>query len=236
MRRLRGHRAPARSRMPAIRAPGFTLVEMTVCTGILLILLGVLAPAIGQSAEHARMVRDAAQLQQCMTLVSLYASDHRGAFPVSDSNPFRASERWYAELQSAGYIASPLEVDPAAYRKFGTVTFHLSVCLVYSPDHMLPGRTLPVDKAISSVVWQHSVPYPSSKGGMLKRDSGEGTVADGAHWFCCVVRWRAPVVMCDNSALITDSIEMNHGRPPLIVDWIGAPVWTTWGGYLGRDR
>jgi type II secretory pathway pseudopilin PulG len=215
---------------------GFTLVELTITLGMVMILLGLLAPAVGRSMESARMTRDLAQLQQCMTLVGLYAADYRDIFPVADSNPFRAGESWHSALQAAGYVKSPAEVDPAAFRRFGRVTFYLSVCLAYSPERMLPGQTLPAMKAVSRAVYQHSVPYPSGKGAMLKGNSGEGTVTEGAHWWCCVDRWCAPVAMCDGSAMLADYLAMNHGRAPVVVDQVGIPVWSTWGGYLGRDR
>lgn len=223
-----------------LRGAGFTLVELVICIGIVLILLGLLAPSISRSMNEARLTADAGTLKQNVALVMLYCNDHSEVFPVSDALAFRATDTWYKALD-----LSAAEVDPYPVKRFGEMTMRLSVCMVYDAEHMLPGRTLAPGEARSTDVRLAQVVYPSDKGLMLKfrggmsvpRIPGNVTHMEGVtgQW-CCGPRWRTPVAMTDCSILTTDYLTLTGGEYPLVVDLVGMPVFSTWGGYLGRDR
>lgn len=214
----------------------FTIIELLVCIGLILILISLALPSMARSIESSRNLRDCAQIRQNHAIVTLYATDHKEVFPIVHQNAFLAGIYWWKSVERAGYVSSPREVDPRIFDRFGVVTIALSVCLVYKPERMLPGFTVPIGQALSDPVRLSQVSFPSSKGGLFRRESGEGSVNEGARWHCCVVPWDAAVGFCDGSAIVTNYLQLSGGTQPLRVDEIGVPVWTTWGGYLARDR
>lgn len=218
---------------------GFTLVEAVAALGVLMVLVSLAAPSLGKSLHAGRTTRDAVQLRQNITVLAAYCNDYRDAFPVAHSNAFNSARLFYEPLVRGGYFSSATEIDPAGARQFGGMTFSYSLCLTYPPRFMLPGQTVPETRAAASQVFAHNVSFPSSKGAMHKRWSGEQFVASdrsrGRH-FCCVSPWKAPVGMCDNSVITTDYLELEQGKPAIVVDGIGETVFSTWGGVLGRDR
>jgi type II secretory pathway pseudopilin PulG len=229
------HRAISTPRRGIVRR-GFTLIEAVLCLGVLMILVSMVLPTVGRSIERGRQTRDSVQLRQNFTLVTQYAHDHKGVYPVASASALSSGRHWYRALLATGMIQSPAEVDPAAYRRWGDVTLHLSVSLVCDPSNVIPGQSMPLGLLPAAAVTEHRVSFPMLKGAMLKTNSGGAQHPETMGWFCCTTRWRAPVTMCDGATFITDYIEISGGVPPVIVDSIGIPVWTTWGGALGRDK
>lgn len=215
---------------------GFTLIELVMVLGVVMILLSFAAPAIGRSMATARQTRDAGQLRQNFTLVSQYVHEHRDVYPVAHENAPLAGWEWYRALHAGGYFSTPGDADPYGYRAYRNIRYVMSWCLMYDPDRMLPGRTVPPEQATSRAVRQHMVSYPSHKGAMVQERGAGGYYPADPHAFCCTMRWKAPVVFCDSSLIIADHIELNAGEPAVVVDLVGMPVISTWGGYLGRDR
>lgn len=58
---------------------------------------------------------------------------------------------------------------------------------------------------------------------------------DVTSW-CCVNPRPTPIAMCDGALIFANYLELSGGKEPLVVDLIGEPVWTTWGGCLARDK
>lgn len=215
---------------------GFTIIELMVVLGVVLVLVSMFVPTIAKTMEETRNTRDAAQLRQNVTLVDLYCNDHKGVYPVSHVNAWVSSMNWYRTMNALGLIQSAQDADPNGMKIHGEVRFWLSVCLVYSPEYMRPGYTLRMDDSIASAVRQDQVIYPSSKGSMLRFDNGYPSVAEGRRAWCCGPRWRTPIGFADGSILITDYMVFTNYQEPVIVDRVGLPVYSTWGGYEGRDR
>lgn len=216
----------------------FSLIELVVCMGVLMMLVSFVVPSIGKSIEKSRITRDSAQLRQNFVLVTQYVHDHKGVYPVAHTRAIDSGRSWFHALQATGAIQSPAEVDPAAYRRWGDVTFYLATGLACDPNDVIPGQSIQFGLLPAAAVAEHRVSFPSLKGAMLKNNSGGdgSTYPDVPRWFCCVDRWQAPVTMCDGSTFVTDYLELSGGVPPVVVDGIGVPVWTTWGGALGRDK
>lgn len=212
----------------------FTIVELAVCSGIILVLTALIAPAIGGSMERARLTRAMSQARQNAALVSLYAADHDDVYPIARDNPESAGFYWHEALIPGGYLAEEREADPEGWRRTGNVLIYLSMCMVYDPRFMVPERTLPIAEARSSPVRQAQVLYPSQKGMMVRLYEGPRDY-DSA-WCCLSSQNRAPVAMADGSALSGLWHEFMDGRPFMVENQIGVPVFSTWGGYLGRDR
>jgi prepilin-type processing-associated H-X9-DG protein len=96
-------------RASSLRLPGspaaFTLVELLVVVAMIVVLAGLLLPAVSRSVVSARSARCQSNLRQIGYVLALYLADER-VYPVGISTRFRGG------LQKA---LRPLEVD-AAFR------------------------------------------------------------------------------------------------------------------------
>lgn len=214
----------------------FSLVEVVVTLGVLMVLVSFVLPTIRGAKDAAGLTRDSASLKQCAALVAMYASVSNDRYPVGGSNPIAHADSWYRPLIAAGLAAGPAEIDPVGVRRRGGVRFWQSACMNLAPDLMLPGQTRSSWTGTAQAQRTTDVTYPSAKGHLFLATNGEGTLSEGGKWFCCGPRWRSAVAMGDASVGQGDYIEFNGGEPPVIVDDIGRPVYTTWGGIRGRDR
>ncbi len=69
------------------RAHAFTLIEILVVIGIVVMLAGLLFPVFNSAREGARTTSCASNLRQIGQAMSLYASDHRQRYPVVETSP-----------------------------------------------------------------------------------------------------------------------------------------------------
>ena len=65
--------------MPARRA--FTLVELLVVVGILVVLIALLMPALSRARASAQLLRCSTNLRSMAHAAQSYAADHKGRFP-----------------------------------------------------------------------------------------------------------------------------------------------------------
>jgi prepilin-type processing-associated H-X9-DG protein len=63
------------------RAPPFTLLELAVVLGIIVLLAALLLPALGQARDRARLGQCAAQVRQIGIALHAYAVDSRDRLP-----------------------------------------------------------------------------------------------------------------------------------------------------------
>lgn len=63
------------------RAAGFTLVELVSVIAIVLILLGLLLPALAGLRDRAQTVICASGLRQIISAANVYAAEHEGSYP-----------------------------------------------------------------------------------------------------------------------------------------------------------
>jgi prepilin-type processing-associated H-X9-DG protein/prepilin-type N-terminal cleavage/methylation domain-containing protein len=61
---------------------GFTLVELLVVIGIIVLLVGILRPVIGRAREQARAVQCASNISQIYKACVMYANENRGVLPM----------------------------------------------------------------------------------------------------------------------------------------------------------
>lgn len=227
-------------RMDRLFEPGgtraFSLVEVIVTLGVLMVLVSLVLPTLRGARDAAGLTRDSASLRQCAALVAMYAATSGDRYPVGGENPIVHADLWYRPVIAAGLASAPAEIDAVGVRRRGIVRFWQSACMNLAPDLMLPGQTRSSWAGSAQAQRTTDVTYPSAKGHLFLATNGEGTLSEGGQWFCCGPRWRSAVAMGDASVAQGDYIEFNGGEPPVIVDDIGRPVYTTWGGVRGRDR
>src|SRR6476619_4563646 len=64
-----------------LRVSGFTLVELLVVIGIIVVLMGILLPVASRAQESARRVKCASNLRQFGQAILTYSSANDGKFP-----------------------------------------------------------------------------------------------------------------------------------------------------------
>lgn len=212
----------------------FSLIELIVIIGLIAILMGLLLPTLGSSWDLAQRTRDLAQLRSNITLIGNYTNDHKDIYPIGFESAEGSAIYWHSAMIRGGYLASQMEADPIGKSKYDNVRFWMSQCITFTPRLMLPGATIPVEDQTSFPVRVDQVTYPAAKGLMFQMSSD--TPLNAKNTFCCVMDWKAPVGFADGSGELGSYLDYNQGNRPIIVDLIGMPVFTTWGGYLARDR
>jgi len=215
---------------------GFTIIELMVVLGVVMVLVSMFVPAIAKSMEEARNTRDAAVLRQNAMLVDMYCNDHKGVYPIESSEPSTSTSYWYAPLIRTGLFMSESDVDPWGWRVRGNVRYIISYTMIERPETFRPGFVPPLELRQTSPIRQDQVFYPSNKGSMLRGWNGIVDPLNGGNYFCCGPRWRTPISMADGSGLTTDYLTLSGNVPPLVIDLVGVPVLSTWGGCQGRDR
>jgi prepilin-type processing-associated H-X9-DG protein len=94
------------------RGRAFTLVEVLVVIGLIVLLIGILMPAVNAAREQAKLVQCASNLRQLGVGLQGYASGNRGRFPPSLSFP-SPGMFWY-DLERIGAHLSMSLPDPLA--------------------------------------------------------------------------------------------------------------------------
>ncbi|MFA5094875.1 MAG: type II secretion system protein [Candidatus Omnitrophota bacterium] len=65
------------------RKRGFTLIELLVVMAIIIILAGLLMPALGRAREQARKTTCANNLKQIGTAIEMYTADNNELYPAA---------------------------------------------------------------------------------------------------------------------------------------------------------
>lgn len=217
--------------------PAFTLIEMMVVLGIVTVIIGLTLPALGASRERAARVALGVRVRENAVAIQAYVHDHKGMYPVADRFAVPSSTRWYRALTPQGYVPNSRSVDPHGFRAFGENRIRLSLCMLMPWEKMVPGNVERGDAPLSTQTYDHWVTYPSGKGLLIPQCSGPLPPQDPrGRCFCCVDPVVEPVAFADTSTALVTRLDLIGGDPPVIIGLIGYPVWSTWGGYRGRDR
>lgn len=212
----------------------FTLIELVLCIGIIMVLLGLVLPAMAAARRRGTDTRMLGVMRSNGALLALYAQDHDMAFPLSGPTVGGAMLEWYRPLIEVGLIQSASDVDPDGIRNDHVQRVAMSAAAACLPERMEPGNTLPMDMATSSVIRHTQVVHPSSKGILVQWVH----VVPGEHrmWTYKAVNGPvSPIAFADNSVSSARSADfvLDHD---FFENWVGHPVLATWSGVRGIDR
>lgn len=233
-----------------MRGRGFSIIELVVVIGVVMVLLGIFLPALSGTKASAKQLQQMSNIRQVGTLIDLYLNDWKETYPLADIRP-----DWYpdsvsqedAERLGIGrYWATPLLTTGLIDREQFDVIYWDShafgtVAMYTNPDVMTPD-TIPVwENHQNSAVKQSWARYPSLKGLI-----GVSFVPDGGSEDRLMPGhklWnnglpdgpKAPVLFADSSVVRLRYSEMREPDPAPIGYW-GSGMMYTWFGIKGRDR
>ncbi len=216
---------------------GFTLTEVIVVMGMVLVLLGLALPSLGRAKEHSDRVTLAVNVRQNAVAIQAYCNDHKGMYPKYDEYVVSGSVHWNILLARGGYLPSARAADPVGYRRYNSNRVRMSHCMLYPWEKMVPGAVEPTEKPLAIAVYDHWVTYPTQKGLLIPQCSGFAPRTPELR--CFVVSPRAihePVAFADTSTSIVSRFDLIGGDPVITAGLVGYPVLSTWGGYRARDR
>lgn len=214
---------------------GFSIVELIVCFGVVMILIGISLPTFARARRGARLTVWLATVQQHAHLIDMYTTQFGEVFPISSvSRVGDAARDWWRPLQASGML-----VDSDGAPNSEVAAMRVSACFVYEPSLMRPGlanhtslwnrtacpvrRSDVLNPTLKGLVWMpYVVPElaePRSNAWCCLGSSPPGPIgfADGS---AAVLSWK--------DFAIDDSMYVEHD--------IGYVVISTWDGVRGVDR
>lgn len=217
----------------------FTILELAVSIGIVMILMGLLLPSLRQARKSARATLSTVTIADHAKALQAYANDFRGVFPFTPGHPVTSSQAWWRIMAHSGHVTgSSAAVDPEGNRAYGNVGYALSIADVYSPELMTPGKTIEYSSAKASPQRWDSMFAPSAKAIIFRFwvAKSDGT----SDFWCCAPGDNAlpgEIAFGDGSAGVYRWGELLvNGVPTTVENSIGYPVVSTWYGLRGRDR
>lgn len=211
----------------------FTMIELTVCIGIIMILIGLLAPALGRARAHAMQTKNLSSMRGAMMLLTQYTSDNQESYPIGWTDPVNAAKFWYVPLRIDGYIES--------FRDLGIVNVEgdraliaLTLTALEDQEVFVPGsnrhtsREPILGQSTSKILF-------SAEKGILWQYRVESSSEPTPEWCCLPGAPLAPIAFADGHA--ANATYKQFDVQPLPETWLrlGLPVSTTWAGLHGRD-
>lgn len=213
---------------------GFSLIELVIVIGTVMILIGLLMPALASAREQAVRTRNLAAIRSDMQLLTQYAADNGELYPVGWTNPVFASIVWYLPLVEAGYMDSVHDVG-VLHRESEQSLVAMTFTAFEDATVFVPGANR--DAETESVVAQRAsdVLFPSDKG-ILWQFYSDARSVDEPHWCCLPTAPLLPFAFADGSAVIATYLQFVVDPAPVMALQVGIPVQSTWQGLRGRDR
>ncbi len=214
---------------------GFTLIELCVVIGILLILVGLALPMVGGAMQKGRQSRSMESVRQCGVLVTQYCQEQRDVYPVVEATTQNeAAARWGEAMITAGMVKTLRELDPDGTDRYGRMNIMLSKCFISDLEQSRRGQCPPEDRRTIAPVRSAMVTFPASKGAL--RTIQTQTEGPTSYWCCVDGVAPGPVAFADGSVLLTTWRMMLLDGVLYTENGWGYPVTESWDAYQGRDR
>jgi hypothetical protein len=205
-----------------------------VTLGVIMILIGIWLPAIAGAWDAAQLTKWSSALRQGAMAMQLYQTDWE-SYPLRRSSAGNATVQWAYLVSELDYVHRADELDPSLRQPDHAPSVHMSLCVAVRASELSPMPPPPADLR-SFAVRDDMIAFPSSKG-ILLRMWVDPTVENPQTFCCNLPPWRAPVAMGDGAVIVGGWRDFCLEDDPTIVDGTyGVPVYSTWGGYLARDR
>lgn len=211
----------------------FSMIEMVVSIGVVLVISGVLLPTLRASRESAILVRSMVQARSNASLISNYCADNRDAIPYWNDLAVMVAMDFGVLLQQAGYVAALRETDPDGFDKYGFSRFSMSTAIVADPRYFQPGFTVRTSQLPAASTRLSNIAYPAEKGVAVQWLHVRGT--EHVLWgWNPIDRPRSGFARADGSGMGVACTDFQLEHDFFEYD-TGVPVLMTWGGFRGRD-
>ncbi|CAE7840097.1 unnamed protein product [Symbiodinium necroappetens] len=211
---------------------GVTLVELIITLGVLLVLLGILAPTLRGARDEAVELTGLSDIKQNAALVHTYASENDLYFPIGtdeDAHPTTVTGSWWRVVVKTGVLSYE------EYQQWGDRIAKLSMTAATDPRHLIRGQTVDPFLALKHIKIRTSQVRSPSAWGMLNYPDYVDPSGYAFRW-CCNDLLPSPVAFGDGSAGMYIWHELLPDGELYIENNIGYPVNTAWGGIHGRSR
>ncbi|MBY0111258.1 MAG: prepilin-type N-terminal cleavage/methylation domain-containing protein [Phycisphaerales bacterium] len=211
--------------MPSRR--GFTIIELVVVIGIVLVLIGLVLPSLRRTREQARDTRELSVARANIAAVAIYAANYQDYFPTGGTTFVHASGSWAGCLLASGVIKSLGELNADMSNSFSYVAF-------VDPSGVRRGEVVPAELTRFSPQKLGSVRYPSDKGliwPILRKNQPAVET-----WCCGPDSATGAIAFADGSASMHRWMDFTGPSGVVVEYWAGMPVISTWDGIWGRDR
>ncbi|MFG0241258.1 MAG: type II secretion system protein [Phycisphaerales bacterium JB054] len=217
---------------------GFSLIELLVSIGVIMVLLGLALPAMHNARRTANSVTQLKSIQQAGDLLAMFAESNHGRFPLYGEDQFDATAEWFQPLLAAGYLESTDLLDPRSAKMDLRVPFAMSASLCSDATYYRPEAGPYPDESNRPVapIRTDQMQFPSSKGVLFTWRIGYPVDTVHVAWCCVDLTLVAPIAFGDGSAERLAVEDCYVSAPMRIQELAGVPVFTTWHGVLGRDR
>ncbi|KAA0217492.1 MAG: type II secretion system protein [Leptolyngbya sp. PLA3] len=227
----RGSRAVDRSSRAQRRA--FSLIELVVVIGIVMILIGLLMPGLASAREQAGRTRNLAAIRSALVLLNQYTDAYEDRYPIGWTDPVNASLLWYIPLRDAGTIDAWPDIG-LLNREGDRSLIALTQTAFIDADVLDPEAGIDLNSASMRSQRTTDIRFPSDKG-ILWQYLSEGSRLPDVLWCCLPDAPRLPVAFADGSAVICDYKQFDVDPTPNLTLHVGTPVISTWFGLAGRD-
>jgi prepilin-type processing-associated H-X9-DG protein len=99
------------------RRAGFTLIEVLVVVGVIMLLVAILTPALARSREQARAVACRSNLKEWAHVIGMYAGEHKDTLPFEERPDPRPGKGARGETEDANgdKVWDPYEDEPRGW-------------------------------------------------------------------------------------------------------------------------
>lgn len=211
---------------------GFTLIELVMVIGVVMILISLVAPVIGRTMFLARTTKYNVAVSQAGTLVSLYCGTYKDVSPIETESAYDNLIVWPEALIRAGLISQLKELEPDANPSYGNSIF-LNRALYDRVGDMTPGQTEPMYWAQCDPIAFSSILYPSKLIIVTKNFRRDSDLP-----WCCfthVKTYPAAVGFADGHVEVGFWTDFIAEDELVIENNVGWPAHTTWYGHRGRS-